>query len=276
MKKGVIKASVITVLVSAVALYIFIAGTVSLKVDPGKYGVLVSKTSGVHEKIIRNGEFSWNWRCLIPGNTEVIQFSKESFCVSKTIEKSLPSAEIYSSLIKGNPDFTYYFEYDIVLEVTPSQLLSLVKEGKVSDQQQLNEYIDKQSEEIALDMSLYIVESSSGKIIFKYDGNQIIEELKIQDSYPEMTIRSVTVKKSQVPDVELYGLAKKTMEKFQALVDERLEEAAKLHAEQFIVDERAVKKLEKIADVLKQNPELNQLLSNGSAAEVLKALNDFQ
>ena len=60
MKKGVIKASVITVLVSAAALYIFIAGTVSLKVDPGKYGVLVSKTSGVHEKIIRNGEFSWN------------------------------------------------------------------------------------------------------------------------------------------------------------------------------------------------------------------------
>ena len=46
--------------------------------------------------------------------------------------------------------------------------------------------------------------------------------------------------------------------------------------QKIIENENSVKKLSKIGEMLKQYPELNSLLSNASASEVLKALNDLK
>ena len=76
--------------------------------------------------------------------------------------------------------------------------------------------------------------------------------------------------------MELYNLARESVKKFQLKVDDELLLEAKEQAEKILSDERSVKKLAKIGQMLKDFPELNSLLSNGNTAEVLKALNELK
>ena len=76
--------------------------------------------------------------------------------------------------------------------------------------------------------------------------------------------------------MELYNLARESVKKFQLKVADELLLEAKEQAEKILSDERSVKKLAKIGQMLKDFPELNSLLSNGNTAEVLKALNELK
>ena len=60
------------------------------------------------------------------------------------------------------------------------------------------------------------------------------------------------------------------------MVDALLSDAAKEQAQKILADERSVNRLTKIGEVLKKYPDLNNLLSNGGSAEVLKALNNLE
>ena len=89
-------------------------------------------------------------------------------------------------------------------------------------------------------------------------------------------VKDVVLKKAKIPDVRLYKIARKSYEKFQDMVDALLGEAAKEQAQKILADERSVNRLTKIGEVLKKYPDLNNLLSNGGSADVLKALNNLE
>jgi len=117
---------------------------------------------------------------------------------------------------------------------------------------------------------------NENKVIAVYDLPAILNQMNIQAKYADVTVKEVFVKNASVPDIRLYKIAQNSYEKFQAVVDSELAVFAKEHAQTIMAEERSVKKLTQIGEMLKQYPELNNLLSNGSAADVLKALNELK
>lgn len=272
MKKGIV--SVIIILLFGAAVFYF--GLVNMKVPAGQYGIMVSKTGGVNENIIENGKLMWRWEALLPTNVEIHKFDHGIFHSSQSLKGSLPSAEIYTSLIKGDPDFSYSFDYEISLLVTPENVVQLLKNGTVNSNESLKTYLEENAEKIAFDLSKNIIEQNAENLVTVFDVEPAVEQLKKSKKFEYIDVKDVVLKKAKIPDVRLYKIARKSYEKFQDMVDALLGEAAKEQAQKILADERSVNRLTKIGEVLKKYPDLNNLLSNGGSAEVLKALNNLE
>lgn len=272
MKKGFISFIIILLFAG----FIFYLGFVSFRVPVGKYGVMTSKTSGVYQKIIENEKFCWRWEKVIPKNAEIYVFEKKSCVFEQSFSGELPSGKIYSSLVKGEPDFSYSFDFEIYLSVKPENLIQLVDAQNLTGQKSLEEYLQKISAKISQELSQYIIKMNENTVIASYNVPEIIENLNLNNKYDFVTVDEILIKNASVPDLNLYNLAKESYKKLQAEIDVNLAEYAKQHAQKIIENENSVKKLSKIGEMLKQYPELNSLLSNASASEVLKALNDLK
>ncbi len=146
----------------------------------------------------------------------------------------------------------------------------------LTGQKSLEEYLQKISAKISQELSQYIIKMNENTVIASYNVPEIIENLNLNNKYDFVTVDEILIKNASVPDLNLYNLAKESYKKLQAEIDANLAEYAKQHAQKIIENENSVKKLSKIGEMLKQYPELNSLLSNASASEVLKALNDLK
>ena len=69
---------------------VFYTGWTQFKVKPDTIGIVVSKTNGVDEKPVLNGEFSWHWQFLLPTNATLKTFHIKPFMTQKTINGTLP------------------------------------------------------------------------------------------------------------------------------------------------------------------------------------------
>lgn len=269
--RGVLSALILLIFAG----FVFFLGYASIRVPVGKYGIISSKTGGVYPKVIENGTFCWRWELVVPRNAEIFIFTPSSHHFSRSFNGALPSADIYSRLVQGNPDFSYSFDFDIYLSVNKENLAALASANSLKGDDDLDSYLSGVSEKIARDISQKIIEMNENTVIASYDVPEILASLDLGSKYKPVEISDVFVKKASVPDLALYNLAKSSYQKFQAEVDASLSEYAKAHAETIIDDEKSVKKLEKIGEVLQKYPELNTILSNGSSADVLKALSEL-
>lgn len=269
--RGVLSALIVLIFAG----FVFFLGYASIRVPVGKYGIMSSKTGGVYPEVIENGNFCWRWELVIPKNAEIFIFTPASHHFSRSFNGALPSAEIYSRLVQGNPDFSYSFDFDIYLSVNKENLAALASANSLKSDDDLDSYLSGVSEKIARDISQKIIEMNENTVIASYNVPEILSSLDLGSKYKPVEISDVFVKKASVPDLALYNLAKSSYQKFQAEVDASLSDYAKAHAETIIDDEKSVKKLEKIGEVLQKYPELNTILSNGSSADVLKALSEL-
>ncbi len=272
MKKGILSSIIILLFAG----FVFYTGYASIKVPSASYGILVSKTSGVYPKLIENGKFCWRWEFLIPRNSKLYIFSDTPRHFKQAFNGELPSASIYSSLIKGNPDFSYSFDFEFYLKIESENLISVFKTENFKSDEDLYSYLENVSLKISRDLSQKLIEMNENTVIASYNVPEIIQSLDLEKKYSPVLLKDVYIKKANVPDLRLYNIARSSYDKFQSVVDEKLSEYASAHAEKIIADENSVKKLTKIGEMLKQYPELNALLSNGSTADVLKALNDLK
>ena len=174
MKKGIV--SVIIILLFGAAVFYF--GLVNMKVPAGQYGVRVSKTGGVSEKNIENGKLMWRWEALLPKNVVIHKFDHGIFHSSQNLKGTLPSAEIYTSLIRGNPDFSYSFDFDISLLVTPENTVQLLKNGTINSNEGLKTYLEESAEKIAFELSKTIIEQNAENLVTVFDVGPAVEQLK--------------------------------------------------------------------------------------------------
>lgn len=272
MKKGLFS----FVIILLFSIFVFYLGFASFSVPAGKYAVMVSKTSGLHKQLIENSKFTWRWEKVIPKNASLYVFSLEPYICRKSFTGSLPSADIYSSLVMGNPDFKYKFDFDIYLKVEKENLIDLVEKENVKNQEELELFLETTGAKISQDLSQHIIKMNENTVIASYDVQEILKELDLSKKYPLVKVSSVTVKNAFVPDLNLYNIAKNSYEKFQDLIDKKLSEAAKEQADKIMGDERSIKKLEKIGELLKKYPELNTLFADSSTVEVIKSLNELK
>lgn len=110
--------------------FVFLVGWTQIKVKPGYIGVVESKTGGIDKDIIIPGSFSWHKEFLIPTNARINTFENKPYNCTKTI-----SGKRY-----GGSDYSFTFQ--ISLSYLPQLIVDLMKENKISSQEDLNEYLD--------------------------------------------------------------------------------------------------------------------------------------
>ncbi len=189
--------------------FVFFVGWTQVKVPPKSYALVVSKTSGVSDKIVKNGEFSWFWQFLLPTNASLVRFNIEPyFSTTKTFSSKLPSADFYKSSTDSTPSFAYNFNFSISMTVTPEDFLELYKANKVTDQESLMKFFDSAAD--------YIIQLAGNYYIKKHEENpnfhpenvrreDLIRAIQSYKEYPELEIITVSLTSCEMPDISLYN-----------------------------------------------------------------------
>lgn len=171
--------------------FVFFIGWTQIKVSPGNIGVVQSKINGIDENPILPGEFSWNWKFLIPKNATLTQFELKPFNCTKNITGNTPSIK-------------YSFTYSISLSYTPQAIISMLNKNLISNSEDLNKYLDNAASFFAESASMYYLKLYNNNLDFSPEAvkrSEIIKAIADYEKFPDIdiTIFSLTdfsIKKS--------------------------------------------------------------------------------
>ena len=186
---------------------VFFIGWTQFRLDTDSVAVLVSKTGGVSKNLIKPGEFSWHWEFLLPTNAKLKIFKMTPYSFRQKISGTLPSGDVYSNLYKTSPDFAYNFDLEILLALSEDGLVKLVRDGRLEDQDALEDYLNHASE--------IVFKEAVNNIISKHNENQplilelvdyssLLGDIDISKRFPGVTIEKIDVRDVKVPDFALY------------------------------------------------------------------------
>ena len=192
---------------------VFFLGWGQLTVPPGSYGVMRTKTHGLEEKIIRDGEFSWFWYKVIPTNAEVSVFT---ICpVKRTIRSSgsLQSGQIYATLAGLEVDFSWEISGELSFNLKPDYLPEYSVRENINDDDGLR----KAEENLAIKIENLVLQflknyadnadtSKMEAIILASSLPELNSE--ILKAFPEIENLSCTVQIIRYPDFILYQSVK--------------------------------------------------------------------
>ncbi len=186
---------------------VFYIGWTQFRVKPDTMGILVSKTSGVEEKPVLNGEFAWLWQFLLPTNATLKIFQIKPVNVQKSISGTLPSGEAYASIYNAEKLFDYSFTFDISLTLAPEAVVELIKQNKVTDDADLTAYLEGAAASLAQHAANYILnraETSTGFRVESLKREEILRGIQIYKDYPEIDVSTFAIVNSKLPDYNMY------------------------------------------------------------------------
>ena len=190
--------------------FVFFFGWTQYRVKPGEFGVVFSKTNGIDETPIQNGEFSWYWQFLLPTNAILKTFSVQPIFVTKQIKGTLPSGEFYASF-NQKETFDYSFEFSMSLTVSEQNVITLLKENKITTQNDLSQYISNCADTIAqLAASFYLkkIQDNPNFRLESVKRDELLREIKFYEDCPLIELMNFSLVSSKVPDFELYDKLK--------------------------------------------------------------------
>ncbi|MDR0553523.1 MAG: hypothetical protein LBG76_01815 [Treponema sp.] len=195
--------------------FAFFFGWAQLKVPPGSYGVMRSKTHGIDPTLIREGEFRWVWYKLIPTNVTITVFSPAFIDRAVHFTGTLPSADSYRAFLGLKADFSYEFSGSLSFSIKPGSLPALVRERGIGNQDDLAEF----EEALASDLTgfatrrlqTYIEEDASR--LTAEDINRLLRE-DIGQAYPSIENVACAVRVTRFPDFALYQSARSLYEDY--------------------------------------------------------------
>lgn len=186
---------------------VFYLGWTQFKVKPGQVGIVVSKTDGVDENPVLNGQYSWYWQFLLPSNANLKCFELNPLSCEKTVKGSLPSGQIYTSMFTNADSFDYNFTFSITLSVSPENLVSLYREKKITNQEDLELYLSGAADTLAqLASNFYLqkLQTNPSFVLESVRREDILRNVKLYQDCPEVDLLSFALKESKVPDYMLY------------------------------------------------------------------------
>jgi len=90
---------------------ILIAGTVLyfgwVKIPENSYGIFFSTVTGYEKSVLETGNFYFRWQRLIPKNSTTYIIDNALRQRNIVINGILPSGNLYTQVMHGNPDFSY-------------------------------------------------------------------------------------------------------------------------------------------------------------------------
>ena len=190
--------------------FVFFFGWTQYRVKPGEFGVVISKTNGIDETPIQNGEFSWYWQFLLPTNAILKTFSVQPIFVTKQIKGTLPSGEFYASF-NQKETFDYSFEFSMSLTVSEQNVITLLKENKITTQNDLSQYVSNCADTIAqLAASFYLkkIQDNPNFRLESVKRDELLREIKFYEDCPLIELMNFSLVSSKVPDFELYDKLK--------------------------------------------------------------------
>ena len=186
---------------------VFYVGWTQFRVKPDTMGIVVSKTSGIEEKPVLNGEFAWHWQFLLPTNASLKTFVIKPVSVQKTVNGTLPSGEAYASIYGADGLFDYSFTFDILLTVSPEAVVELVKLNKVTDDSDLTAYLEGAAATLAQKAANYILTRAEANPNFKVESlkrEEILRGIQIYKDFPEVDVSVFAIQTSKLPDYNMY------------------------------------------------------------------------
>ena len=186
---------------------VFYTGWTQFKVMPDTIGIVVSKTNGVDEKPVLNGEFSWHWQFLLPTNATLKTFHIKPFMTQKTINGTLPSGEAYASIYNAQGLFDYSFTFEILLTLSPEALVELMELNKITDDSDMESFFEGAAGSLAQHAASYILGLSEGNPGFRVESlkrEEILRGIQIYKDFPELDVIVFSVLNSKLPDYNMY------------------------------------------------------------------------
>lgn len=255
--------SLIILLVFAGA--VFYIGWVQFAVPIGSYGVMLSKTSGVYPKPIVYGDFLWKWERLLPTNTQLRIFSLDPINLTDTFSSTLPSAQLYSTKLEGEPDFSYTLTVSSTAQVKKDSLVKLVQEQNLGNQEDLEALVRENLHQFNIAVTSYLLEQTqndtTGLKAQTITTKELVQETNLAQQWPWMEIVSTEVSDIKIPDTSLYIAAKNAY--LNGIIEgtgEKITESNHLSA------------LVNLGEILTKYPVLSDYMTSGNVVDTLELL----
>lgn len=186
---------------------VFYIGWTQFRVKPDTIGIVVSKTSGVCEKPVLNGQFAWHWQFLLPTNATLKSFHIKPVDFQKSVSGSLPSGEAYASIYNAQGLFDYSFTFDIQLTLSPEAVVSLMQENKIADDSDLPVYLEGAAGTLAQHAAAYILNRAENNTAFRVESirrEELLRGIQIYKDFPELDVTVFSIQNSKLPDFNMY------------------------------------------------------------------------
>ena len=186
---------------------VFYVGWTQFRVKADTVGIVVSKTSGICEKPVLNGEFAWHWQFLLPTNATLKSFHIKPVDIQKTVSGSLPSGEAYAAIYNAQGLFDYSFTFDIQLTLSPEAVVSLMQENKIADDSDLPLYLEGAAGTLAQHAAAYILNRAENNTAFRVEAlrrEEILRGIQIYKDFPELDVTVFSIQNSKLPDFNMY------------------------------------------------------------------------
>jgi hypothetical protein len=241
----------------------FFFGWAQLTVPAGDYGVMISKTHGLDQTLIKSGEFRWVWYKLIPQNVKIQVFKIEKMVRPIRTEGALPSGEEYATLAGSTADFSYQVEATLSFNVKPESLISLVNGKQINEQAGLDAFEETLADEIrAFALQRLRICIDDVKKVEELQASGSIAQLNydIQGAFPDIENLSLVMHTPRFPDITLYKEFRALHQEYIARQKDYLHTNASQQAETHIGSYIRFDELSKMGELLTTYPILLQYL----------------
>ena len=191
----------------------FYFGWAQQNVPPGSYGVMRSKTHGVDQNVIRDGEFRWVWYKLIPKNVRITVFNLEPVKYAIRNSGSLSSGQVYAAAAGIDADFSWEYSGEISFSLKPEALPDLTVRENITDDEGLREAEAKlaaRAGNFALQRIKGYIDAGDEKKLETLLMMRTLPELDndILAAFPEIENLDCEIKVFRSPDYALYQALK--------------------------------------------------------------------
>jgi hypothetical protein len=247
---------IVLVILVILAGVVFYFGWVQIHLPPEHYAVVFTKTGGYDKEVIRPGEFSWRWERLIPTNMTLYKFDLHPRSKKISFQATLPSADLYSSTLPENPDFSYSGEIDVTFTIAPESLPALVAEEKLLPDQ-LEDFYSDQAQSLSND----VLEILKNTDVVPSDTPELNRRLEreLSAAVPDLEISALNVEVKHLPDMELYELARSSYRELVQTRDRsRADAVARLAEEQVRAENARAQEKANLEDLREYGKLLNE------------------
>ncbi len=265
------------ILLAIVAAVVFFIGWISFYVKPGQFAVMTSKTGGLLPQPVKYGEFLWRWERLLPTNVDLEGYDVKEHEFVQIVSGSLPSADVYKTMLNPKPDFSYSFTVRTVFSVDPEKVVDLIKRGDFENNPgSLEEYLRTKSVLASSLVAEYLIETGNGGGLLKpsvLSDSQIRQAISGRlGDFDGLEIGTVEITSCRIPDLDLYEKAKESYGTYISDLNSIIKDMAGGQAESIMQLENSMKQLEQFANLLEKYPKFNDFSKSDNLSGVMDKL----
>ena len=242
----------------------FFLGWAQLKVPPGAYGIVRSKTHGVDPRPVQSGEFRWIWYKLIPANAEVTVYRIHPVTRAISVRGSLPSGKIYADFAGIDGDFSWELNGSLSFSINPAMLAAAVSDNNIGSAEEFTRYENDLAGQIEAGIVRRLSSGEEDAALLEAllrSGSSPAFDLGIQAEFPSISGLSFTVQKADFPDIALYRQVRSLYESFVLRQREMVSGALYQKAENMVNNKLRFEELEQYGELLTKYPILLDYLA---------------